>query len=168
MADNLHNALSKFRNTMLTAVAVLEFELRDAVSVKTDSALETLANTVSVLEKKINNIEMSDILNIRPVVNSGNVVVSKSNSPALAAAIASLHPSGFNLSDEDDDVSEIEAEDDEAEVSVDEDEEEAEVEVDDFEYKGTTYQRDSEGRVYLDGEEVGTWNGKKIIALKTV
>jgi len=154
---------------MLTAVAVLEFELRDAVSVKTDSALETLANTVSVLEKKINNIEMSDILNIRPVVNSGNVVVSKSNSPALAAAIASLHPSGFNLSEEDDDISEIDADgEDGAEVSVDEDEDEAEVEVDDFEYKGTTYQRDPEGNVYLDDERVGTWNGKKIIALKTV
>ena len=99
MADNLHNALSKFRNTMLTAVAVLEFELREAVSVKTDSALETLANTVSILEKKINTIEMSDILNIRPVVNSGNVVVSKCNSPALAAAVAS-----FNMSDDELDI----------------------------------------------------------------
>jgi hypothetical protein len=37
------------------------------------------------------------------------------------------------------------------------------VEVEDFEYKGKTYQRDAENNVYLDGEQVGTWNGKKIV-----
>jgi hypothetical protein len=48
--------------------------------------------------------------------------------------------------------------------SVEEEEEsEGAVEVEDFVYKGTTYQRDAENNVYLDGEQVGTWNGKKII-----
>jgi hypothetical protein len=37
------------------------------------------------------------------------------------------------------------------------------VEVEDFEYKGKTYQRDAENNVYLDGEQVGSWNGKKIV-----
>ena len=46
---------------------------------------------------------------------------------------------------------------------VEEQESEGAVEVEDFVYKGTTYQRDAENNVYLDGEQVGTWNGKKII-----
>jgi hypothetical protein len=44
-----------------------------------------------------------------------------------------------------------------------EDDEEEAIEVEDFIYKGTTYQKDQEGNVYLDGEQIGTWNGKKII-----
>ena len=44
-------------------------------------------------------------------------------------------------------------------------EEEEAVEVEEFEYKGKTYQRDSENNVYLDGEQIGTWNGKKIIPM---
>jgi hypothetical protein len=36
--------------------------------------------------------------------------------------------------------------------------------VEDFVYKGKTYQRDEEGNVYLDGEQIGTWNGKRIVA----
>ena len=47
----------------------------------------------------------------------------------------------------------------EAENEVDEDA----VEVEEFDYKGTTYQRDEEGVVYLEGDEVGQWNGKRII-----
>jgi hypothetical protein len=42
-------------------------------------------------------------------------------------------------------------------------EEEEAVEVEEFEFKGKTYQRDTENNVYLDGEVIGTWNGKKII-----
>jgi len=160
MADSIHNALSKFRDNMLTAVAVLEFELRDVAGAKDSKALESLTTAVGDLEKRIYNIEKenNDILNISPPVNNGNVVVAKCNSPALAAAIASLRPSTINLSD--DEYEEVDA-DDEAD---DDEDDEDEIEVEDFEYKGTFYQRDSEGTVYLDGEEVGRWNGKKIIA----
>jgi hypothetical protein len=42
-------------------------------------------------------------------------------------------------------------------------EEEDAIEVEDFVYKGTTYQRDGENNVYLDGEQIGTWNGKRIV-----
>jgi hypothetical protein len=52
---------------------------------------------------------------------------------------------------------EVEEEDEE------DDEEEEAIEVEDFLYKGKTYQRDSENNVYEDGEQVGTWNGKKIV-----
>jgi hypothetical protein len=43
-------------------------------------------------------------------------------------------------------------------------EKEVAIEVEDFIYKGTTYQRDGENNVYLDGEQIGTWNGKRIVA----
>lgn len=46
-----------------------------------------------------------------------------------------------------------------------EEEETEEIEVEDFVFKGKTYQRDTEGNVYLDGEQIGTWNGKKILPL---
>lgn len=44
-------------------------------------------------------------------------------------------------------------------------EEDAEIEVEDFVYKGTTYQRDGDNNIYLDGEHIGTWNGKRIVAV---
>jgi hypothetical protein len=44
------------------------------------------------------------------------------------------------------------------------DEDEDGIVVEDFVYKGKTYQRDEEGNVYLDGEQIGTWNGKRIVA----
>ena len=49
-------------------------------------------------------------------------------------------------------------------ASEEEEEEEEAVEVEDFEYKGKTYQRDADNNVYYDGELVGTWNGKRIVA----
>jgi hypothetical protein len=51
----------------------------------------------------------------------------------------------------------------EEEDEEEEEEEEEAIEVEDFLYKGKTYQRDSENNVYEDGEQVGTWNGKKIV-----
>jgi hypothetical protein len=49
------------------------------------------------------------------------------------------------------------------EVQEEVEEEEEGVEVEEFEFKGKTYQRDTENNVYLDGEIIGTWNGKKIV-----
>jgi hypothetical protein len=53
------------------------------------------------------------------------------------------------------------------ELEAEEDVEEAEeaIEVEDFVYKGHTYQKDQENNIYLDGEHIGTWNGKRIIPL---
>jgi hypothetical protein len=49
-------------------------------------------------------------------------------------------------------------------VAEEEEEEEA-IETEEFVYKGQTYQRDSEGNVYDDeGDVIGHWNGKKIVA----
>jgi hypothetical protein len=45
-------------------------------------------------------------------------------------------------------------------------EEEEAIEVEEFIYKGKTYQRDTENNVYLEGDHIGTWNGKKIILLE--
>jgi hypothetical protein len=62
--------------------------------------------------------------------------------------------------DEDDD--EVMGEVEEVE-EVEEDEEA--IEVEEFVYKGQTYQRDINNNVYLDGDQVGTWNGKKILSI---
>jgi hypothetical protein len=201
MADSLHNALSKFRTTMLSAIAHLEFELRDT-SPKVDridsvvNSLQDLTSIVRILEKKVTDSEM---LNIQPVPNSKNIIVSK-GTPALSAAIASYAPPVMELDESsimhDTDKNEVEVEDEmeeeveeemeeEVEVEVEEEEVEVEVEeeeveeeeveeegleeeaieVEDFNYKGLIYQRDLDNNVYLDGEHIGTWNGKKIIAI---
>ena len=47
----------------------------------------------------------------------------------------------------------------------DENDEDA-IEVEEFIFKGKTYQRDTENNVYLEGEHIGTWNGKKIVLLE--
>jgi hypothetical protein len=53
------------------------------------------------------------------------------------------------------------------EEEVEEEEEEA-IETEEFVYKGHTYQRDAEGNVYDDeGNGIGFWNGKKIVAAVT-
>jgi hypothetical protein len=54
--------------------------------------------------------------------------------------------------------------DQESELEEDEEEEDA-VEVEDFVFKGKTYQIDSDKNIYLEGEHIGVWNGKKIVAL---
>ena len=47
----------------------------------------------------------------------------------------------------------------------DAEEEEEAIETEEFVYKGQTYQRDAEGNVYDDeGDVIGHWNGKKIVA----
>jgi hypothetical protein len=50
-----------------------------------------------------------------------------------------------------------------SEIEEDDEEEEAEIEVEEFDYKGKTYQRDTDMNVYLDGEQIGTWNGTRIV-----
>jgi hypothetical protein len=61
-------------------------------------------------------------------------------------------------------------ESEEEEEDVEEEEEDVEeadaVEVEDFVFKGKTYQIDSDKNIYLDGEHIGIWNGKKIVALE--
>jgi hypothetical protein len=51
----------------------------------------------------------------------------------------------------------------EEEEQEEEEEEEEGIEVEEFLYKGKTYARDTDNNVYLDGEQIGTWNGKKIV-----
>ena len=155
MSDSVHNALSKFRDTILTAVALLEFELRDSMSKNGSELLNSISSSVLNIEKKLNTNERADLMDIKPSVGSGNIVVSRTNSPALASAIAGLGPPMIDL-DNDSDVGISEGEDEEEEEGI---------EVEDFEYKGTTYQRDADGNVYLDGEQVGVWTGKTIKAV---
>jgi len=152
MADSVHNALSKFRDTMLTAVALLEFELRDSMTKNGSELLTSISTSVLNIEKKLSTNERAELMEIKPSVGSGNIVVSRTNSPALAAAVANLSPPMIDL-------------DDESELEVESEDEEEGIEVEDFEYRGTLYQRDADGTVYLDGEEVGFWNGKSIKAL---
>ena len=155
MADSVHNALSKFRDTMLTAVALLEFELRDSMSKNGSELLTSISTSVLNIEKKLSTNESAELMDIKPSVGSGNVVVSRNQSPALPSALASLSPPMIDL---DDDVEEEEEEEED-------EEEEDGIAVEDFEYKGTTYQRDDDGNVYLDGEQVGIWTGKSIRAI---
>jgi hypothetical protein len=104
------------------------------------------------IEKKLSTNERTDLMEIKPPVGSQNIVISSKNSPALATAVESLSPPMIDL-------------DDESELEVESEDEEEGIEVEDFEYGGTLYQRDADGTVYLDGEEVGFWNGKSIKAL---
>ena len=152
MADSVHNALSKFRDTMLTAVALLEFELRDSMTKNGSELLSSISTSVLNIEKKLSTNESAELMDIKPSVGSGNVVVSRTQSPAFTCALASLSPPMIDL-DED---SEVEEEDEEDEDGI---------EVEEFEYKGTTYERDDDGNVYLDGEMVGIWTGKSIRAI---
>ena len=155
MADSIHNSLSKFRDTMLTAVALLEFEIRDSMTKNSSDLLTSISTSVLNIEKKLSTDESTEIMKIKPSIGSGNIIISKTNSPALAMAIAALSPPMIDL-------------DNESEIMDDEEEEEEEeegIEVEDFEYRGTIYQRDEDGTVYLDGEEVGFWNGKTIKAI---
>ena len=71
------------------------------------------------------------------------------------------------VEEEEDQEMEVEEEEEveDQEMEVEEEEEEEGIEVEEFEYKGRTYQRDAENNVYLEGEPVGTWNGKRILPL---
>ncbi len=60
---------------------------------------------------------------------------------------------------------EVSIEQEEQEEQEEAEEEEEGIEVEEFIYKGKVYARDTENNVYLDGEQVGTWNGKKIVPL---
>ena len=272
MADNIHNTLAAFRDTMLTAIARLEFQLRDSMTgrdlyerstvlseihgpdmSKYEATLQELFKRIDGLEQRVSESQVleREFMEIRPALNTRNILVpSVRSTPALAAAVAaaSALPPDLELNSEtsseseeeeatEEEVTEEEAAEEEevekdtteeeaTEEAVEEgevvseeateeepepelkpikikkvqyyidsdnnlysetedgyeqvgvydpetktikpveeevDESEGAVEVEDFVYKGTTYQRDAENNVYLDGEQVGAWNGKKII-----
>ena len=220
MADSLHNNLAQFRDTMLSAIARLEFEVRDGRSsvnvpfgneyMNPNGTLQTqvnnLQNTLTFLMTRLDSLErnnntntpsytdVNEILEMKAPENSRDIIVHSPHcTPALSAAVASANPPEMILeSDEEEEEEELkpikikgvlyyldgdntaytETEDGYEEVGkydpvknvveVDDEEEEG-VEVEDFLYKGNIYQRDSDNNVYLDGEQVGTWNGKRII-----
>ena len=220
MADSLHNNLAQFRDTMLSAIARLEFEVRDGRSsvnvpfgneyMNPNGTLQTqvnnLQNTLTFLMTRLDSLErnnntntpsytdVNEILEMKAPQNSRDIIVHSPHcTPALSAAVASANPPEMILeSDEEEEEEELkpikikgvlyyldgdntaytETEDGYEEVGkydpvknvveVDDEEEEG-VEVEDFLYKGNIYQRDSDNNVYLDGEQVGTWNGKRII-----
>ena len=280
MADNIHNTLAAFRDTILTAIARLEFQLRDSMTgrdlyerstvlseihvpdmSKYEATLQELFKRIDGLEQRVSETQVleREFMEIRPALNTRNILVpSVRSTPALAAAVAaaSALPPDLDLNSEtsseseeelevidpieeeateeeateeeatEEEATEEEATEEEAteeaveegevvseeateeepepelkpikikkvqyyidsennlysetedgyeQVGVydpetktikpveEEEESEGAVEVEDFVYKGTTYQRDAENNVYLDGEQVGTWNGKKII-----
>jgi hypothetical protein len=140
---------------MLTAVALLEFELRDSMTKNSSELLTSISTSVLNIEKKLSTNENVELMEIKPSVGSGNIVVSQVNSPKLMSDFRSDSPPMIDLSND----SEEEMNDEE------EDDDENGIEVEDFEYKGTMYQRDSDNNVYLDGEMVGIWNGKNIKAV---
>jgi hypothetical protein len=269
MADNIHTTLAAFRDTVLTAIARLEFQLRDSMTgrdlyerstilsdihgpdmSKHDTNIQELFRRIDSLERRITEQQREPILerefmDIRPALNTRNVLVpSVRSTPALAAAVAAAStPPELELNSEtsseaseeesveeavveiveepeeeasvektvleEESVEESEKSENEAEEEseltpirikkvqyyidsennlysetedgyeqvgvydpetktikpIEEDESEEEgVEVENFEYKGKTYQRDAENNVYLDGEQVGSWNGKKIVS----
>ena len=171
MADLIHNSLSKFRDTILTAVALLEFELRDSMTKGSSDLLTTISTSVLNIEKKLNTNESVEIMDIKPPINSNNIIISRNTSPSLVSALTSNNIPFIDLNndleeEEEQEDEEEEEEEEEKEEEEEEEEEEEGVEVEDFDYKGTTYQRDNDGTVYLDGEEIGYWNGKAIKARK--
>ncbi len=258
MADSIHNALSAFRDTMLTAVARLEFTLRDTIhtnhpydlhmnhmsyndydsssepqDITTQMVLKKLEATVQELAARMNDLTVNiphssptstvcdppnlpadvvqELMSINFPERTSNILVpSIRSTPALAAAVAAANIPVFKLEEEEDDEGEVveeEEEDDDSPplkkvvikgvtyymdedhavyhetddgyeqvgiynpktdsvdlIEDDDDDEEDAVEVEEFTYKGKTYQRDSDNNVYLDGDHIGMWNGKKIVA----
>jgi hypothetical protein len=149
--------------------------------------ISNLNNQVKLLSDEKD--QRATFLNIQSNEHTRNILV---RTPALEAAVAmanDMEPFALDGEESEDKIeSESEVESDvenkgqleedqgeaeevkvESEVEVEsETEDEGEVdedavEVEEFEYKGTTYQRDEDGVVYLEGDEVGQWNGKKII-----
>jgi len=263
MADSIHMVLSTFRNSILTSIAQLEFQLRDVCSdisrqQSTDQVnvlKETITKSLEDINTRMASMELNiktvmteqpnkssqdllreELLSFKPSLYSRNILVSsKHNTPALNAAVAAANPPSFDLCDSDDelessfddavsdDVEEVvqeivenvvegvvedeplrpivldgisyyidsdnllyhETEDgyeqvgsydpkkdtvellimeeEEEEEEEKEEEEEEGIEVEEFVYKGKTYQRDSDNIVYLDGEEIGVWDGKRIL-----
>ncbi len=151
MADHLHNALSQFRDTMLTAVARLEFQLRDTLAhthghghghartLTTEGSESCVDDRLDELQSQLKSVltrlavmggdghtEASsiaeEILEIKPPQHSKNVVVpSVHATPALSAAVAAMNPPEMNISTGDSAASEME-EEEEVEEEVQEDE----------------------------------------------
>lgn len=63
MADQLHNALSRFREDILTSVARLEFQLRDTISLQRqqlhDDAIHKLNEMHSTILKRMNEMQLN-------------------------------------------------------------------------------------------------------------
>jgi len=77
--------------------------------------------------------------------------------------VGSFDPESGEVVIEQDDVEE-EEEEEEEEAEEEEEEEEEGIETEEFIFKGQTYYRDSDNNVYNeDGEQLGIWNGKKIV-----
>ncbi len=199
MADTLHMSLANFRDTMLMAIARLEFELRDAMDSRKgedcrpihvehrenenyrvselSNVVHTLSENLNIVMEKMYSLEQrisspkeaTELLNIEPPRESRNVVISSSvkSTPALSAAVASLHPPSMNLSEKDEDEveeSEDEVEEEseeeiegEVEESVEEQVEEQEVagEVVEEEEEQEEEEEESEGEVVEEEEEEG-------------
>ena len=155
----------------------------------------TMCNVQVKEERSMSIHEVEEILTIEQPHTTRNIIIlSARSTPALAAAVAAANPHPIILDSESDhsgEVVEEESEDssntvyqetedgyeevgtynpkfdriDVAEEEEVEEEEEA-IETEEFVYKGQTYQRDAEGNVYDDeGDVIGHWNGKKIVAV---
>jgi hypothetical protein len=146
MADNIHTTLAAFRDTVLTAIARLEFQLRDSMTgrdlyerstilsdihgpdmSKHEANIQELFKRIDSLERRILEQQREPILerefmDIRPSVNTRNILVpSVRSTPALAAAVAAAStPPEFELNSETSSESSEEAE--EEEVAAEEDE----------------------------------------------
>ncbi len=175
MADSLHFALSTFRESILTAVARLEFSLRDAqgpsaptqsttepkkdTDAQTVGRIESLESTVLELQSQITALlksaeETKELLKIpAPPSTTRNILIA---TPALSAAVASVSasppPMTLNQASEEDDVT----------MSVEDDSDEDGPELKQVLIRGKQYFMDSENSVYVETEEgyeeIGTYN----------
>jgi hypothetical protein len=148
MADNIHTTLAAFRDTVLTAIARLEFQLRESMTgrdlyerstilsdihgpdmSKHEANIQELFKRIDSLERRIVEQQREPILerefmDIRPAVNTRNILVpSVRSTPALAAAVAAAStPPEFELNSETSSESSEETEDEVAEEEVAEEE----------------------------------------------
>lgn len=129
MADHIHNSLAAFRDTMLTAIARLEFQIRDSIASsrdlhesstilsdiyapnvnKNDAGLQEVFKRLDALEHSLiagsrkTQMFESEFMDIRPPANTRNVLVpSVRSTPALTAAVAaaSIMPPDLDLQSE--------------------------------------------------------------------
>ena len=195
MSDSLHNTLSKFRDTMLSAVANLEFEIRDIIKPVEDKRIDSVISTLNTITKAVSNIEnklsMDDILQIQPQQNSRNIVVSRTATPALSSIVASFNPPNMSIDFHDVEVNEekkymeeedvemeeeeeeeeeeveeeVEVEEEEEEVEVEEEEEEVEEEVEEEEEEVEVEEFEYKGNTYQRDTEGNVYLDDEVVGL---
>lgn len=172
MADSLHMALTEFRTTMLTAIATLEFKLRDQTQDNSNHMVTNqLVTTLNQIQERLTNLEKEKVNSCdvgvpqeciaKTFVYKADIMPESPKETAIAEEIMKIQatesqnvvvpivkssvPSVVSVQ------SVIEPGDEEAASKMDESEiEEGDPpSLEEFKYKGVTYYRDEDNDVFV-------------------